>query len=660
MRPRSRAPLAPLAVLLALTACAPARHATPAPSAAPATAGVAAVAAAPDHAVPTPAAFTSAVAAGTRTEAGVPGDAYWQQRVSYEIQAELDPETALLRGSEHIVYHNRSPDVLPEIVLNLYQNVFSEGVQRNRHSAITGGVTLDRVVAQGATLEARNFAPGYSVNGTIGRVHLPTPLQPGDSLVLEIDWHFTVPPEGTYRTAWQDALGGRAFVVAQWYPQIATYDDLRGWDATPYLGDGEFYLEYGDFDVAITVPSGWLVGATGELQRPEDVLTADALARLRAAPDPGTITTVVGLDDIEAGSATRVPAGNSLIWRFRAENVRDFAFATSNRYVWDLAHASVPSADGGTRTVPIHALYRPGAPNWERAAEFGRHAISFLSDAITPYPYPQVTIAEGSVGGMEYPQVMFIGKPQQIEGLYGVIAHEAVHFWFPMVVGSDEARHAWMDEGMANFWEGYASGDFFDDPDPHTGDRRSYFAVAGTEAEVPLMRHTDLVTPYGARGVAAYTKPAVLFRSLRSIMGPDRFDRAVREYVRDWSHLHPSPWDFFNAMELAMGEDLDWFFEPWWFGTGTLDQAIESVERVDGGIRVTIADQGDITMPVLLVATMADGSEIRQTVARDRWRGMGSISVEMAAGGPVTRVAIDPEQLLPDVDREDNVWTGSR
>lgn len=640
------------AALLALGACAPSsqRAAMPAPAAAPA-------APAAHPAVPVPAAFEAAVAADTRTDRGVPGDAYWQQRVSYTIEAELDPESALLRGSERVVYHNRSPDVLTEVVLNLYQNVFSEGVPRNRYSPVTGGITLDRVVAQGTRLEPGRDAPGYSVQGTIGRVHLPTPLQPGDSLVLEIDWHFTVPPEGTYRTAWQDALGGRAFVIAQWYPQIATYDDLRGWDATPYLGDGEFYLEYGDFDVAITVPSGWLVGGSGELRNPGDLLTADALERLRAAPDAGAITTVVSASDVEAGRATLLPRGPGLTWRFRAENVRDFAFATSDRYVWDLAYATVPDDDGGTRLVPVHALYRPGAPHWERAAEFGRHALSFLSDAIIPYPDPQVTIAEGSVGGMEYPQVMFIGKPRQVEALYGVIAHEAVHFWFPMIVGSDEARHAWMDEGMASFWEGHASGDFFDDPDPHAGDRRSYLAVAGGETEVPLMRHTDLVTPYGARGVAAYTKPSLLFRSLRAILGPARFDRALREYVRAWAYRHPAPWDFFNAMELAAGEGLGWFFGPWWFGTATLDQAIAAVEPVDGGVRVTVEDLGGIPMPVVLVATTASGAEIRQEVPVGGWGAANSVEVILRSTERITRLEIDPEELFPDAVRENNVWT---
>lgn len=648
-----------MATLALLAGCA-VPQSTPLPAARPAATGAAAAAA--TAAVPVSNAFRAAVAAGTRTEHGEPGEAYWQQRVSYRIEADLDPRMAELRGRERIVYHNRSPDALPYIALNLYQNVFSEGVPRNRFSPVTGGITLERVAAQGTTLErgawsTNDATPRYAVQGTVGRVHLPRPLAPGDSLVLEINWHFTVPPEGTYRTAWQDALGGRAFVIAQWYPQIATYDDLRGWDETPYLGDGEFYLEYGDFEVALTVPEGWLVGASGELLNPEVVLREEQLARLAAALEGDGTTRIVTREDLEAGTVTRLPPGLTLTWRFRAENVRDFAFATSDRYVWDVAPAEVPTGRGGTRVVPINALYRPGAPHWERAAEFGSHAIEHISRDLIAYPYRQVTITEGSVGGMEYPQVMFIGKPQQVEALYGVIAHEAVHFWFPMLVGSDEARHAWMDEGMASYYGDRAGGAFFGDDDAQGGNLRSYLAVAGSDAEVPLMRHTDLVTPYGARGVAAYTKPAVLFGSLRSLLGADRFDAALREYIRDWSYRHPAPWDFFNAMETATGSEMDWFFGPWWYGTGTLDQAIERVEQTAGGARVTVANLGEIAMPVHLVATTSAGEDVRVTVPVGRWEAAGTLTVDLAAPSSVVRVEIDPENMFPDVDRRNNVWS---
>jgi hypothetical protein len=289
--------------------------------------------------------------------------------------------------------------------------------------------------------------------------------------------------------------------VAQWYPQVATFDDVVGWDATPYLGDGEFYLEYGDFDVSVTVPAGHLVGATGTLRNAAEVLAPDAATRLAAAASADSVVRVVA----EPGRGTRATRGG-VTWRFTAQNVRDFAFATSDRYVWDATHARIPG-EGGERTVLVHSLYRPGAPHWNEAARFGQHSIGFFSDRIVPYAYPQVTIAEGPIGGMEYPMLVFIPRAAEREDLYAVIAHEVGHEWFPMMVGSDEASFAWMDEGLTTFLEDEAREAFFPGTRAHDETRAAYLRVAGRDNEVPLMRHTDLVSPYGARGVAAYSKP---------------------------------------------------------------------------------------------------------------------------------------------------------
>ncbi|MQA91699.1 MAG: hypothetical protein GEU90_16005, partial [Gemmatimonas sp.] len=386
--------------------------------------------------IPVPDFYRQGLEAGTRSANGAPGPAYWQNSVSYTIDAELIPESATLRGSERIVYRNRSPVAMPSLVLNLSQNIYSEGVPRNRYAPITGGVTLARVAAQGRTLQQRptnqipigadvpNAEAGYSVQGTLARVRLPRAVEPGDSVILEIDWQHRVPPATSFRTAWEDALDARAFHVAQWYPQIATYDDLHGWATTPYLGDGEFYLEYGDFEVAITVPIGYLVGATGELTNPQDVLTEEARQRLRTALTSDSTTQVVTEADHFAENATQARQGDRLTWRFSASDVRDFAFVTSDRYVWDATAATIPDGAGGTRTVAVHALYRPGAPNWSSAAEYGRHSTDLFSELLVPYLYPQITIAEGPISGMEYPMIVFIPRPQSVEGLYGVIAHE--------------------------------------------------------------------------------------------------------------------------------------------------------------------------------------------------------------------------------------------
>lgn len=620
--------------------------------------------------VPVSDAFRHGLASGTRTGTGVPGPRYWQQSVAYRIHAELDPRTTVLHGSERIVYHNHSPDTLRQVVLNLYQNIYTESVPRNRRAPNTGGVTLERVVVQGAPLAEQQAgagraaaAPaGYRVDGTIGRIDLPRPIVPGDSAVLEIDWHHKVPPAPTFRTAWEDALGARALVVGQWYPQIAVYDDLNGWDATPYLGDGEFYLEYGDFDVDLTLPAGWLVGATGTLANAAEVLSPQTRARLARAAASDTAVHVVTAADLASGAALARPASGRATWHFTARNVRDFAFATSDHYLWDAARAWVPdsTAAGGRRAVAISAIYRPGAPGWERAWRYGQHAISYLSGAITPYVYSQATVAEGPIPGMEYPMMVFINRAPNERALQSVIAHELGHQWFPMTVGSDEASYAWMDEGINSFDEDRAAEDFFPGADARAGSRGAYLRVAGHDAEVPLMRHTDLVSPYGARTVAAYSKPAAVMVALRGVLGDEVFDRALREYVRRWAFRHPKPWDFFNTFEQVSGQRLDWFWTPWFFETGVLDQAIESVRPAAGGVDVVVRDRGDNPMPTRVVATTADGKTAEAAIPIARWLGNGgtrTVTVHVAAAGTVTRVELDPLQLFPDADRTNNVWT---
>lgn len=617
--------------------------------------------------VNTPRFYQDALARGTRSESGAPGPAYWQNRVSYRIRAELDPENALLRGTEEIVFRNESPVTLPSLVIELSQNIFAPGVPRNRFVPITGGITLERISAQGQELQQRTanqipiggdipMAPaGYAVQGTLGRIRLPTPLLSGDSVVVEIDWHYTIPPAPNFRTAWEDALGARAFQVAQWYPRIAVFDDLHGWNLSPYLGDGEFYQEYGDFEVAITVPTGFLIGATGELVNPEEVLTTEARSRLLSALDADSTTRIVTAADLSAENATQSALGGQLTWHFRAAEVRDFAFSTSSAYVWDTTRLS--TRDG--RTIPVHALYRPGDPNWEDAARFGQHATRFFDDYLIPYPYPQISIVEGPIGGMEYPMVVFIGRPPSAESLYDVIAHEIAHQWFPMVVGQNEAAYAWMDEGIATYVENLAAADYFGGTDPFAGDLASYRSIAGSEYEVPLMRHTDLVSPYGSRGVAAYSKPALLLRTLRGLMGEEQFRSALDLYAHEWYLKHPTPWDFFSTFERVAGSDLGWLFRPWWFGTGVLDFAIGSVTAEEGGETVLmLRNLGTIAAPIPLVALTSTGTRLERWVSLEQWLGStdGTLSLTLTSIDPIVQITLDPEQIFPDINPENNVW----
>ncbi|HEX6040172.1 M1 family aminopeptidase, partial [Longimicrobium sp.] len=394
----------------------------------------------------------------------------------------------------------------------------------------------------------------------------------------------------------------------------------------------------------------------------------EALRRLEAAARADTPVHVVAAGDAEAGRATLRPADGRLTWRFHADSVRDFAFAASPRYAWDAVAARVPDGAGGTRAVPVHALYRPGIAAWDDGAVFARQAVEALGASLVPYPYPQLTVAEGPLaGGMEYPQLVFVGGYGDAPGLHAGIAHEVAHQWFPILVGQDEAAHAWMDEGMATWLAAGVRDPRMSAPDPLAADplaadRRAYGAVAGTEREVPVVRHTDLVSPYGARAVAAYAKPGLLLRALRAEVGDTAWARALDTYLREWRFRRPTPWDFFHTVERAAGRDLDTFFYPWWWETGTADLAVERVERPGPGrVRVTVRDRGDIPIPAEVVVTTASGARAR---ARNPARGWldpprRAATVELRVDGAPVLVELDPDGLFLDADRGNDRWTAA-
>lgn len=611
-----------------------------------------------------PAGYQTAIENGTRSPDGRPGASYWQQRVDYRIEVGLVPETARLTGSETIRITNNSPRPIQGAVLHLYQNLFSEGVSRNRAVAVTGGMELTRVSAAGSDLselDPRAFQMqfrsserdgGYLVQGTIAQVLFPAAVESGATVELEIDWGFDVPGSGGMRLG---HLDNEVFNLAQWYPQVAVNDDVFGQDRSPYLGNGEFYDEYGSFDVAVTVPEGWLVVGTGELANAEEVLRADALERLRAAPAADTVVHVVSAEELAAGRATVESAAGTLTWRFRADSVRDFAFATSGKYVLDATGAETGGARG---RVLIQNVYDPAVEFWAEATLYAKHAIEFFSKSLIPYPYPQATTAYGppEVGGMEYPMITFISRSTPGRGLNGVVTHELGHFWMPMVVGTKEMAYAWMDEGFSQFNASRAMGDFYGDENARNRDRNIYLQAARFGLDTPIMEHADYVENDFGRGVAAYMKPASVMHALRHMIGEETFDAAFSDYARTWAFKHAMPWDFFSMMEEAAGTDLDWFWQGWFYGDGELDQAIDSVTPVPGGINITISNLGEVVMPVELSIQLVDGTETQVVLPVGVWAGTRKLSRTLAVSDEVSRVTIDPGSYYPDKDRSNNEW----
>ena len=607
------------------------------------------------EAVVPPASFLEAVEAGTRTLTGRPGERYWQNGASYTIEAVLSPEQHALAAHQAVAYSNNSPDTLRVIWVHLRQNILQHDAPRNwQIGETTEGVQVEEVRVAGETLTAveAEHEPGYTVTGTLMRITLRKPLPPGGTEHLFFRWWFRI-AEGAPRMGRDES----SYFLGYWYPQIAVYDDVRGWDAQQYLGAGEFYMDFADYDVTVKAPDDWLIAATGVLQNPEEVYTAavrERLARVRS----GGITRVVEAPGGGAASPTLDVPGDTLRWHFRAESVRDFAFGASTRYLWDATTAVVGDADGDgdVDSTQVHAFYRPDKTNWSDAAEYGRFTIEYMSELIFPYPYPHATAVDGPshFGGMEFPMITVMGGDMRPKALFEVTAHEFIHNWWPMIVSTNEKRHMWMDEGLTHYATGRIANTYFDAWQSINPDA-IYRMMAGSETEI--MRHGDRYPNTGDLLTAMYPKAKISFDILSAVYGQSEVDRALAVYSRRWAFRHSTPWDFFATFEEVLEDDLDWLWTSWFFETWTLDQAVADVEETSDGVRITIRDEGRAPMPVPIEVTYADGRTVRRVLPASPWLAGNREAVALFRAGDVERVEIDPEEMLPDVDRRDNVWT---
>src|SRR2546426_8459231 len=494
-------------------------------------------------------------------------------------------------------------------------------------------------------------------NGTLLRVELDRPLAPRGVTSLEIGYSFQVPEHGADRMGRERFPEGWLYEIAQWYPRLAVYDDVRGWNSEQYLGQGEFYLEYGDIDFAITVPRGFIVAATGRLTNPLEVLTAQQRARLARALQSDSTLAIIAKSEV--GQPSTRPAGTSatLTWHFSANNVRDVAWAAAPTFIWDAS---------GWNGILLQSFYPPAADSvWRESTRIVRHSIKHYSEKWFPYPYPTAINVNGPVAGMEYPMIVFCASRRSTRGLFGVTTHELGHQWFPMIVGSNERLYAWMDEGFNAFMNPSSARAFYHDttgPGASGIDNWAGFAGSGRD-EAPSIMPADRV-PGFLLGAAAYSKPAVgLFVLRHSILGDTtRFDSAFREYIRRWAFKHPTPADFFRSMEDGVGEDLSWFWRGWFYRTDVVDQAVDSVRtaRDSSGNTFTeifLSNLGGLPMPVDLRLTFADGTT-------DNVR----LPVEMGFEGnhflylrqfpkELVKVEIDPNRNFPDVRRQNNAWS---
>ena len=636
-------------------------------------------------------AIRRAMAAGSRDSTGRPAAKYWQLRTDYDIDVSLDPASARLSGTARITVHNTSPDPLREIGLRLPPNHF---IGTAPHSApwvpaeVTDGMAIARMTVDGTPVNiasnaapnavaaegaraiqnaqqaAANAAGGNTLlNGrsTSARIRLATPIAPGAKARLEIAWSHKLPggPGTGHRMTqrWADTL----FQPTQWFPRVAMYDDLRGWDTELYLGPSEFYNEFGRYDVRIDVPAGWLVSGTGLLQNPQQVLTDKARAQLAKVTQSDDITTIVGPDEVGPGQATATSANGRLTWHYVADNVNDFAWATAKKYVWQATRATIP----GKGAVPVHMLYLPGRANlFAKAGPVTRHALEFYSKLWFPYQFPQLTLQDGPSAGMEYPMV--------INSNVGAADHETGHMWWPMVVSNNETWYGWMDEGFNQYMNILSDADAEGKPPVLDGLGQSYGRTANNEAEPPMMWNANYAGPQ-FYGFTTYSKTPLMLSALGGVVGDSAVQRAHREFGTTWMFKHPSPWDWMFFMQRALGQDLGWFWNAWLFGAESVDHRIAKVSTQGFRTSVTVAHDGQMPAPIVLDvqfaatgpairlmknAVMLDATTARVTVPVSVWfDGRRQHTVDLVFGGrKVERITLDAQGRFPDRQPTDNVW----
>jgi hypothetical protein len=600
-----------------------------------------------------------------RSGSGMPGPSYWQNRADYAIHATLDQKAHSLSAEEAISYTNNSPDTLDCLWLQLDQNMYrlrsrshaADGAAARRGSGTTDGYTIEAVEVE---QDGHRVVAQTVESDTRLKVVLPAALAGhGGKLVLHVRYRFTIPTAFGGRMAWGKVKDGEIYDMAQWYPRMAVYDDVRGWDPLPYLAQ-EFYLEYGDFDYWVTVPSTMIVAGSGALQNPDEVLTARERQRLAQAAQSDRTVKIVAPSEI----AAERPKVGTRTWHYRMESTRDVAFSASDAFAWDAARINLP---GGKTSLAMsyYPAESAGKDAWDRSTQYVKDTVENMSKRWHPYPWPAAINIAGPASGMEYPGIVFDGIEDKGKPLFWITAHEIGHDWFPMMVGFDERRDAWMDEGFNTFIDTFESEDF--NKGEYAPKRDSEFAPGGgnpVDEILPILADPD-APPILSRAdtvTEKYRHPVTYFKSalglvlLRDeILGPERFDPAFRRFIATWAYKHPKPSDFFRFMESESGEDLSWWWRGWYVTNVTYDVAVTKIAPAkDGGTLVTVENRDPMVMPVTLRVSYADGSREDIRLPAETWIRKVVSDVPIPAGKAVVAAELDPDHKLPDHDRSNN------
>ncbi|HZW37974.1 MAG TPA: M1 family metallopeptidase [Ignavibacteriaceae bacterium] len=581
---------------------------------------------------------------GTRSYDGRPGKNYWQNTSNYKIKAELNPFSKVITGSEQIDYVNNSPDTLKELIVNLFQNIYKYGSPRNwpiDKQSLHDGVEINKIIVNDEVINLEKETYTFS---TILTIKLPSPIVPSSNANIIIDWKVKIPEKSTIR---QGAYDSTSMLIAYWYPHIAVYDDIDGWDENLYIGDQEFYNDFSNFDVEISVPSTFIIWATGELQNYKDVLTGKILERYEETKNSETVVKIITTDDI-INSNTSSAKGNKT-WHFTAENVIDFVFAASDHYLWD----GVIYKNSGKKTF-ISSAYKKESLDFYQVGDIAKKVITYLSEELpgVPYPYPSMTVFNGS-GGMEYPMFVNDGSQQKYPETASLTAHEITHTYFPFYMGINERKYAFMDEGNAvmlpmNFQikEGSVNA--------YTDGVKQFESFSGREDEMPLVVPSTLLkgTPYR---ISAYRRSSLAYLYLKNYLGDEVYKKALKDFIMNWNGKHPIPYDFFNSLNVSVNEDLSWFINPWFYEHGYADLSLENVKINNNEVELTIKKIGSLPVPVELKFIDKNGKEVIKTWSTGIWKDKKELLVKVNLDISPTKVLLN-EKFAPDSDRKNNIF----
>jgi len=612
-----------------------------------------------------------------RSAKGTPGPLYWQNSADYLIHATLSERDTSITGDVTITYTNNSPDKLEYVWLQLDQNLLKAtstgtlmtSVSSDRFGTrdFTSGIEITSV---DVTYLGKTYKAQPVITDTRMQVRLNTPLSSkGGIISLKINFHFIIPQYGADRMGRMHSGQGEIYEIAQWYPRMCVYDDLEGWNTLPYTGKGEFYCEYGTFDYYITAPAGMIVYGSGDLQNPTEVLTAEEIKRLALAANSEAAVYIIKADEIGRPGMRPIIKGN-LTWHFNMKNTRDIAFAASKGLVWTAAKIDLPS---GRKAIAMSAF--PPASDvmegFKRSTEYLKTSIEIYSKKYFEYPWNTAYSIGGPVSGMEYPGLTFNGYQEKNASLWMTISHEIGHSWYPMIVGSNERKYPWQDEGFNTFInlqakDVFNKGEYANDPFFTNTDAWVALNIDSLPwHQQPLMMGPATMDESNLGFGTYYNKTAYLLKLLQyQIIGMDRFDYAFKKYTEAWAFKHPSPYDFFNCMNNAAGEDLNWFWKEWFFTNWTLDQAVTAVSYVDDdpskGALITIENKAKMILPVIIKIVQSNGETGILKLPVEIWQRGGTWTFKYPSKSNIAKVIVDPEYVLPDVNRKNNEWNNGR